>query len=398
MAGFTLREIKTTTTEQTIEWKKRKTMDSYTVVRIQASGVSVDKRKPCFSYLVTVAFFQVLQDMDVVYFTHAYSSHGLAFYLYIDQPKEVVRNYLVKLKRWHIASDAWHIFLVEGTREVEIFGEFTQRGTEPMEQMMHDLTKMHMRMGSRPLRFSKYMTYAVLAQLGRTRSYGCVCMAHNGSNVDITFKTFLVALQNLQRSYRTSDFSNVSSFEALRSKGQEQEAALLFSTSGAKALHGFSFLSSYLAACYEQKIPLASMPEKIVQLAKGLEKDYQRDLDTPGLRAYREYGIRGVRDVPLTGFEELIHHALRRYEQNDDLDDLTLYLMSTTFDTAMLSRSNLDVCEDVQKRAQAALFANADRDALDRYFGESKLTSDGIADLVAITVLLSLMAEEEREE
>lgn len=386
------------TMEKTMEWKKTKVQKTYTVIRVQASGVSADKRKPCFSYLVTLAFHQIIQDLDVVYFTHSYSSNGLSFFLYVEQPKETVRTYLVKLKRWHIASDAWHIYLIDGSNEYEIFSEFTQRGAEPTEQQLRDMAKMHMRMGSRPLRFSKYATYAVLTQLGRTRSYGCVGMSHNGSHEDMSFKTFLIALQSMARSYRTSDFSSVSSFEELRRKGQEMEAELLFTTGGIKVLNGFLFLSTYLAACYEQKIPFAALSQKTMQLSKGLEKDYARDWETPGLRAYREHGVRGVRDVPITGFEELIHHALRRYQQNQDLDDLTLYLMSTTIDTTMLNRSNIAVCEDVQKRAQECLYGNVDRDELDRYFTMEKLTSGGIADLVATTILLHLIEEEELEE
>ncbi|MDY3052398.1 MAG: triphosphoribosyl-dephospho-CoA synthase [Ndongobacter sp.] len=366
------------------------------IIRLGIAASAADRCVPEVHYLVTTGFFKLLHDLDVTAFRHSYHREGLTFYIEADNPKSEVQEYLHGLKRWHILGHVWDFSLIEGMYLHRITVDSRRTEASATAEELQQLCRMHMRMGSRPLRFSRYVLYAGLAPFGRKRSYGSCCMRCEDVRGEQYFSQALQGLDILTRSYRNIDFSSASSLEELRAIGKPIQDAL--DRVGAKqgTFKGLLFHTLFLAAAYEQKTPVRDIEKKISQLAFGIEKDFLRPETPEGNRLLHSRGICGARLMAMAGYQPILEKSIPFWRASHDFDDLTLFLLTQIFDTTTLRNTSLERYEYLQRLARRALTeGDINRDALDRQFTEEGLVTDACRDLISVTLLLDLILEEE---
>ena len=364
-------------------------------IRVAVSSTALNKRTPTVHYLVTSCFFKLLNELTVLDYRHQYGSEGLSFYLDVLESRSAVKAYLQNLKNFHVLGVAWDLAILDGINSITQIRDSLNR--EPLKGYeLEAVARMHMGMGSRPLRFSRYFLYAALAPFGRDRCYGSCCMSYEDAKGDRNFFKVLQGLEILVRSFSSLDFSSINSLNELRTRGVPIEEALNQLAGRKGLLKGLLFHSLLLAVVYEQKAPMDQIPERIQSLVKGIEKDFQRSVDSESLALFHRYGLGGARLLAMTGFQPLIDQALPYWQRSRDLDDLSLFLLAKTFDTTTLADLALEDYNLFQRKAESLLDRpDADRDGLNREFYQRNVVTDGISDLISIVLLLDLLQTED---
>lgn len=420
------------------------------LVRLQLATRDENRRYPEAYYLVTSGFYKILRELDVVAFRHSFGEKGLRFYLEVQGSFASVKAYLMNLKQWHVLGEAWDLVILDGIREYPVLGPEDRKLPLPTQDKLCNIAREHMRMGSRPLRFSRYLLYAALAPFGRRHCYGSCSMRYEDATGEADFTQYLQALEILTENFRRTDFSRVSSFSELRRIGlsietqlpkkemrrKEMEAVLpqavdsflkeslstaeeqfsseifaeLFQDKGFVLgaslqapraassdtfFHGFLFHALFFAACYHQKVPFTEMSAAIMRLSAGLEKDYFRADDSDGLRLFRAYGVGGARRLALTGYAPLFTEALPFWHAHPDEEDRSLFLIGQIYDTTALMRVGVQQYRVLQEICRKALTDKTiRRTSLSAFFEKNGIVTDGCRDIYALVLLLELLEEE----
>lgn len=349
-------------------------------------------------YTVVVGLYKILGDLNVRSYRHSVDRQGLSFYLEVGESRAAVRAYLMGLKDYHFLGPSWQLALIEGTRLLPVWGQAGQ--VRPMTgEELDQLVQTHLRMGSRPLRFSRYFLYAALAPYTRLRGYGCALMDREDARGEDDFYWILQGLEMLTRSLASTDFSGLDHLEALRSRGRLLENALSDLGGRTGLLKGVLFQTLLFACLYQKKVAGAEWVEALRALCQGLEKDFDGPACSPGLEAHQDYGVGGLRTLALEGFRPLFDSALPFYTMRKSLDDLSLFLLTQTVDTTTLTGLSLEAYATLQQLADQALFpGNQDREQFNAFFYENGLVTRGISDLITATLLLQLILEEEKDQ
>lgn len=384
--------------EETTTWESvflNRAVTKPVTIRLAIFSNSHNKRTPAIHYLVTTGFFKILNELNVLDYHHQYGMDGLTYYIDVAESRSAVRAYLLNLKKFHALGQAWELSIIEGMHVSSPIQE--NRVEKPLKGYeLESLARMHMNMGSRPLRYSRYFLYAALAPFGRSRSYGSCSMSFEDAKGNRNFFHVLQALEILVRSYSSLDFSSINSLQALRSRGIPIEDALNQVSSSEGMLRGLLFHSIILAAAYEQKTPMQQIPDKIKSIVKGMEKDFSKDLTSSSTYLLAQYGVGGARALALAGYEPIIDKALPFWQNSMDIDDLSLFLLGQTYDTTTLKDIDLLGYQNLQDQAEKCLAdITLDRNSLNQAFYKLGLVTDGISDLISVVLLFDLIASEE---
>lgn len=387
--------------ENTTTWESvflSRTVTKPVTIRLAIYSHAHNKRTPAIHYLVATGFFKILNELNVLDYHHQYGMDGLTFYIDVTESRSAVRAYLLNLKKFHALGHAWELSIIDGMHVTSLIQD--GRDKEPLKGYeLESLARMHMNMGSRPLRFSRYFLYAALAPFGRSRSYGSCSMTFEDAKGNRHFYHVLQALVILVRAYSSLDFSSINSLHELRSRGLPIEDALSQIGSSTGLLKGLLFHSILIAATYEQKTAMDLIPEKIKSIVKGLEKDFSKDITSPSTLFFSRYGIGGARMLALAGYKPIIDKALPFWQGAMDLDDLSLYLIAQTYDTTTLKDIDLLGYQNLQEQADRCLKdINLDRNSLNQAFYKLGMVTDGISDLISVVLLFDLIANEESRE
>lgn len=366
-------------------------------VTIQVSILSdaYDLRTPEVHYLVTTAFFKILHELNVIDYNHHYGIGGLNYYVDVVESRSAVRAYLLNLKKYHVLGSAWEFAIIEDVNSRTIIRE--EKDEKRLNSFeLYDLVRMHISMGSRPLRYSRAFLYAALAPFGRDRAYGSCSMNYEDARGERNFYYLIQAIEIIVRSLSSMDFSSISSLEELRAKGLPIEQTLDKLGKKKGLLKGLLFHSLVFASMYEKKVPEDKLVDRVKELVKGLENDFQKLGNSDGLRLYAQYRIGGARGMALSGYQFLFDLAIPFWNESEDLDELSLYLLSKTVDTTTLANTSLENYQVLQEEAKKALHdEDYDRDQLNHYFYKKGLVSDGISDLISMVLLLNLILKED---
>lgn len=367
------------------------------LVRLSVNAKGLDSLDLPGVYIAVDGFFRLLRDVDVTSYRQTMGREGLVFFVEVNDSRSAIRAYLGNLKRYHFLGPAWNFTIIEGTRLTAITGD-PGRSRPLTGGELEDLAMTHLSMGSRPLRFSRYFLYSALAPFTRKRGYGTCLLDREDAKGRENFSMVLRGLDILRRAYQSIDFSGMTSLADLRSRGKVLQKALSDMTDHPGFMKGILFQSLILASVYEQKTPFSEIPARIRDLCQGLDRDFDLDVRSPGVEAYRLYGVGGIRTLAMEGFRPIIDQVLPMVEIRRNLDDLSLFLMSNTVDTTTLADLSMPDYIDLQDMARRALYpGDTDRTALDDLFYQRGLVTNGIRDLMMTTQLLALIKKEEEE-
>lgn len=352
-------------------------------IRLAVHARGMACQTPDAHYLVVVGLFKLLRDLTVLDFHHSRDAEGLVFYLAVRESRSVVRSYLNNTKKYHVLGDAWDLVLVDGSRVSTVLGDAC---IPPLSsEALHQLAFMHRRMGSRPLRFSRYFLTAALLPFGRERGYGSALMQAEDAKGRVHFYSVLQGLELLQRSFATLDFSGISSAQELHIIIGPLEKALQNISKIPRFFATLLYPTLLLACCYEQKVRLEDM-------VLSMKAFHGSDPLWRPLLGSRE-GVETATEWLFTTLLGMLHEQPGLLT---DPDDLSLQLLATFEDLSTKQDMTLAQYRQVQQLAYLAWKGRGvDRDQLNQFFYRNHLVTDGVRDALVFLRLLSFMEEEE---
>jgi triphosphoribosyl-dephospho-CoA synthase len=268
-------------------------------------------------------------------------------------------------------------------------------------------------------------SFAVQAMIYEVSCYpspGLVSPVSCGAHKDMNFFTFVDSTSVLSR-YLTlfvqkgfSDKSYKDIFNDIRKVGIEAEKSMFIKTKGINTHKGMLFLMGVTCgaigkAIYENK-SFEFVQDIIKKMTKGL---VSKELSTlrnknelsHGERLYLKYNTEGVRGEVERGIPTVFDFSLDFYKKsaelsiNDRLVHTLIGIMSICDDSTIIYRHSPEVLEEVKERSLEILSMGGMKtpqgreriDAFNSEFIERNISPGGSADLLGVTVFLSLVEE-----
>ncbi|WP_238654861.1 triphosphoribosyl-dephospho-CoA synthase [Paenibacillus piscarius] len=279
------------------------------------------------------------------------------------------------------------------------------------------------------------MTYSLLSEAVSWPSPGLVSAVSTGCHRDMDIYTFLRSALRIQPYYREAALFGMEAsggsnrledlFQRLQRTGQRAEADMLTATGGVNTHKGTIFLGMILCAAAgmaSRGQSVEAAPEEICRLARSIaERPLQAQLAaileqsqciSTGARAYREWGVRGIRGEVIDGFPSILNTGLPSFrealDQGADLRTALVHcllsLMSVAQDTTLLNRefdrARIHYTQScaLEALARGSLFTAEGRACIrtmEEDFRLRSLSPGGSADLLAMTYTLYLWNEKQ---
>ncbi len=255
----------------------------------------------------------------------------------------------------------------------------------------------------------EYTKKSMIQEVKAHPKLGLVTEKSMGSHTDMNYNTFLLSIDSLMDSFKeylNEGFSLTDeSLKNLRTIGIQAEKAMFKSTGNINTHKGAIFLLGFLLPSlmdilYRNK-DIRDLKKIVVGLSKPIEDDF-KGLDkksslTYGEKIYLEYGITGVRGIPLDGFEVLLSNLDKivvhgKETTNDNVIKLLLLFMMNIDDTTLLHRHEVHVLDEVKEVAKRLYedkeinYLELDKVSLE--FTEKRLSPGGSADMVILALIL----------
>lgn len=385
-------------------WTDRKPL----VVRLSLNARDSEDYPLEGAYLLVTGLYKLLEDLDVIAFRHGLLNGKLFFFLEMNESIHALKDYLQQTLRWHILGQVWKLAILDSD-----FPEsplIIYSGQELLDgEEMSKLAHIHMEMGSRPLRFSRYFLYSSLAPYLRTVGLGCPLLDQADSRGEGNFYQALRGFKIIQDFFSSQDFSATKDLDDLRLLAEPCQKALDQVTTRSSFMEGLLFNSLVLAMAYEKKLPSHFLQSFLKSLAWPLG----RQVDAKQADFWANGGMRGL---ALDGYGFLLNDCLPLWQ---DLRKGAQFSMNFYFETAPIRFALNDlgyyIFRQVRdpkaypslgprgyERARAmALKAiqggQAEGDDLDRFLRKKGVTAYGVGDLISMTLLLEKLILEEKE-
>ncbi|WP_319371045.1 triphosphoribosyl-dephospho-CoA synthase CitG [uncultured Ilyobacter sp.] len=271
-------------------------------------------------------------------------------------------------------------------------------------------------------RLGEFALESMLMEVACFPSFGLVSPVSKGAHEDMDYFTFIKSTASLQKymlkiAHRAFSPDSIDAiFRDCRKLGIHAEKEMFEKTKGVNTHKGMIFVLGIVViavakALYEKK-DFYTIQEYIRTMTKGLvsselETIEKKSVLTHGERVFVEYGIAGIRGEVEAGIPVIFEHALPAYDSidfsgvgdNERLLHTLITIMAHCDDTTILHRHDIDtlrkvqdICKDLLKKGS---LLNKDIiieiDELDKKFSEKRISPGGCADLLAVTVFLSLV-------
>ena len=197
---------------------------------------------------------------------------------------------------------------------------------------------------------------------------------------------------------------------ALRSLGVEAEEAMLKATGGVNTHRGAIFCLglALFARGMESVDTEDDMQKDLCKIAQVVLRNQLTDSDlhftalSHGQVAVQEYGVKGAREMALSGYQALFQDWLPYYRSlcstgSGDAVLLTLLrIMSTLDDTCVIHRVGFQRAQEVKREAEALLEKGSQegliRQLCEKYASEG-ISPGGTADMLALTLLIDSITQ-----
>ena len=194
---------------------------------------------------------------------------------------------------------------------------------------------------------------SLMAELNLENKFGLVTPASNGSHGDLNYTIMQTAqdaiIPYLVRLFWTGFYfdSTEGLLEKLRPIGQEAEKAMYSAVGGANAYKGFIFVAGVLLASTGYILSAGGEYEEIFSTAGKVCRGITAELKSSGadesfgIKAYKEYGITGVRGHAENGFS-VVREAEKLIDceySSESLLKVLCYIVGNIEDTVLLKRS-----------------------------------------------------------
>ncbi|WP_319204921.1 triphosphoribosyl-dephospho-CoA synthase CitG [uncultured Ilyobacter sp.] len=274
-------------------------------------------------------------------------------------------------------------------------------------------------------RLGEFALESMLMEVACFPSFGLVSPVSKGAHEDMDYFTFIKSTASLQkymlkianRAFSPDGLEII--FKDCRQLGIEAEKEMFKKTKGINTHKGMIFvlgivLIATAKTLYENK-EFLSIQENIRFMTKGLVGSELKTLEkktnlTHGERVFLEYGITGIRGEVESGIPVIFEYALPAYDDiefsnagdNERLLHTLITIMAHCEDTTILHRHDIHTLKEVQDICKKLLKKGSllnkellvEIDELDKKFSKKRISPGGCADLLAVTVFLSLIKKE----
>lgn len=271
---------------------------------------------------------------------------------------------------------------------------------------------------------------ALLDEVYTTPKPGMVDLYSCGAHKDMTVESFEKSAEALRPYFcrmaeqgLCMDASPMQLFDAIRETGMEAEAAMYEATGGVNTHKGLIFtLGIYCAAagrCRKEygtvtqgllrKMQLDMTADRLTEELKDLQT---KDAASHGEQNLKSYGTKGIRGEAIAGYPSVWEHAYAVLHQgireNRDYNLVRLQtfftLMSFVEDSNILARKEPQTLREVQEQAAAFLktggvYTPENYESLfvmDREYTHKNISAGGCADLLAATIFMELILDDDR--
>lgn len=259
-------------------------------------------------------------------------------------------------------------------------------------------------------------TRALLTEVLTTPKPGLVDRINSGAHTDMNLETFLNSLTAIAPYFvrfaaeGAKGGLSPGSVARMNAIGRDCEKAMYRATGGVNthkgSIYSLGIIASAAGYCYGASMGLGAeaVCEASARIAKSLAEQFSNlSEDTPGRRAYLEYGITGARGEAASGFASVRRLALcllrscpEGYMRNDIRLQALLHLMMCVVDTNVISRGGMEALEFVHEKACDCLLAGGvlTREGrrrlcqMDQDFIKKNISPGGCADLLAVALAL----------
>lgn len=262
---------------------------------------------------------------------------------------------------------------------------------------------------------SNYALKSLILEVSASPSFGLVSPFTNGSHSDMDFFTFVdssFSISNYFREVAQVSFSSLSLdliFKKIRYLGMIAEKEMFLATNNVNTHKGMIFLMGISLACtskslYEKK-EFNSISNNIEYMCRDILKDFnsinKKNSLTHGEKLFLDFGITGIRGIVKNGLDIVFNGSLQilikslAVEKNINcaMVKTLIFLMSTLEDTTILHRHNINILEEVKRKASNLheIFGNCIIDQkilleLEKEYTEKNISPGGSADLLAVTL------------
>ncbi|MGL4992346.1 MAG: triphosphoribosyl-dephospho-CoA synthase CitG [Sarcina sp.] len=275
-----------------------------------------------------------------------------------------------------------------------------------------------------PKKLAEFASRAMMYEVSCYPSPGLVSPISNGAHKDMNYYTFLNSIGVLNK--YMYDFAIVGGkeydledlFIKIREVGIRAEADMFRVTNGVNTHKGMIFLMgitiSVLAYGIKYEFGFEKIQELIKAMCKGLSNELKLAKTKPesershGENLYVKYNFLGIRGEAENGIPLAFNEGLNAYESAKDLNpnerilQTLITIMSKCEDSTILHRKDKKSLEFVQNISRCLLEQGGIYNEetitklyeLNDVFIEKNISPGGSADILAITILLSLAKDE----
>ena len=236
---------------------------------------------------------------------------------------------------------------------------------------------------------SNIVFIAMLEELCREYSFGCVNANTSGSHTDMDFFLMLEGIEVVSESVKALNEKTTKSFFSLREHGKIFEKKLFEKCNGINTYKGAHFLILILSAAVLNCTHFKNIPQFITKFSQPCKLDFNNaNLNKPvSSSEYFNHFALGIRNEALTGFKNHFDFFLPLLEKGASDLELTTKILEYTYDTTTIKRGNLFELKKIQSMAKRATSKDSQK-KIHEYCIQKKLSTGGVADNFIITKML----------
>jgi holo-ACP synthase CitX len=208
---------------------------------------------------------------------------------------------------------------------------------------------------------------AMLDELNLDTKFGLVTPTSSGSHYDMDYQMmydsidilipYFIEIFNLGFQYD----DELILFDKAKLIGIKAEDEMLKKTNGINTYKGLIYILGFvlLATAYiiKHNKQISNLFARIQKLSKNILKDFEKDINTTGIKAYKKFQIRGIRGEVYDGLPTI--QKAQKFFNNIDVSNnknfhhILLYFIINSEDTILLKRSqSLDAYHQIKAYAE----------------------------------------------
>lgn len=379
-----------------------------TLIVIKANYPSNYKISNFTNYLTTKVFYQIKNEGKIIYYEASLTNEGLIYYLISEEESEIVKKKMIELENT-ILTRLVDIDVYSNNKAISR----NDLGIAPRKCYLcnldarictrnqnHNLDEIKEYFNNIVMddifNFDMYYNlciYGLINELAKPYSFGTVGFSNSGSHKDMNYKTFIDSIEVIAERFKNFEKLDRSSFEKLRSFGQEVESEMFKATNNINTHKGGIFSLILVLA----GISISDKYEKINTNIRLLTKDIYDDFKdinnnpTYGMKFYQLYNISGIRKQAYEGYQSVFEIFEPYYSNTKDITKTYLKIISLIDDTTIIKRSSIDELENIKNISSKINHTHDEYIKFNEELINKNISCGGSADLLSIVLILNLV-------